>query len=65
MWVTNAWYVAAWSHELEAGRILAIRDDDGDRGNQPAGRDRVDERLEVAAAPRNEDAESPVHVKLL
>ena len=23
MWVANAWYVAAWSHELEAGRILA------------------------------------------
>lgn len=23
MWVTNAWYVAAWDHELETGRILA------------------------------------------
>jgi phenylpropionate dioxygenase-like ring-hydroxylating dioxygenase large terminal subunit len=23
MWVRNAWYVAGWSHELEAGRILA------------------------------------------
>jgi phenylpropionate dioxygenase-like ring-hydroxylating dioxygenase large terminal subunit len=23
MWVTNAWYVAAWDHELEPGRILA------------------------------------------
>jgi vanillate O-demethylase monooxygenase subunit len=23
MWITNAWYVAAWSHELEAGRILS------------------------------------------
>jgi phenylpropionate dioxygenase-like ring-hydroxylating dioxygenase large terminal subunit len=23
MWVKNAWYVAAWGHELEAGRILA------------------------------------------
>jgi len=23
MWITNAWYVAAWSHELEPGRILA------------------------------------------
>ena len=23
MWVRNAWYVAAWMHELEAGRILA------------------------------------------
>ncbi len=23
MWVANAWYVAAWSHELEPGRILA------------------------------------------
>jgi phenylpropionate dioxygenase-like ring-hydroxylating dioxygenase large terminal subunit len=23
MWVRNAWYVVAWTHELEAGRILA------------------------------------------
>jgi vanillate O-demethylase monooxygenase subunit len=23
MWVRNAWYVAAWTHELAAGRILA------------------------------------------
>ncbi len=23
MWVTNAWYVAAWSHEVEPGRLLA------------------------------------------
>lgn len=23
MWVTNAWYVAAWTHELEPGRIHA------------------------------------------
>ena len=23
MWVRNAWYVAAWSHELEAGKIAA------------------------------------------
>ena len=23
MWVRNAWYVAAWSHELEAGQVLA------------------------------------------
>jgi phenylpropionate dioxygenase-like ring-hydroxylating dioxygenase large terminal subunit len=23
MWIANAWYVAAWSHELEPGRILA------------------------------------------
>jgi vanillate O-demethylase monooxygenase subunit len=23
MWIANAWYVAAWSHELEAGRLLA------------------------------------------
>ena len=23
MWVRNAWYVAAWTHELEAGRIQA------------------------------------------
>ncbi|WP_178133940.1 aromatic ring-hydroxylating dioxygenase subunit alpha [Vineibacter terrae] len=23
MWVRNAWYVACWSHELEAGQILA------------------------------------------
>lgn len=23
MWVSNAWYVAAWTHELEAGRIAA------------------------------------------
>jgi len=23
MWIANAWYVAAWSHELEAGRIHA------------------------------------------
>ncbi len=23
MWVRNAWYVAAWAHELEPGRILA------------------------------------------
>ncbi len=23
MWVRNAWYVAAWSHELEAGKVLA------------------------------------------
>ncbi len=23
MWVRDAWYVAAWSHELEAGKVLA------------------------------------------
>jgi vanillate O-demethylase monooxygenase subunit len=23
MWITNAWYVAAWSHEIEAGRLYA------------------------------------------
>ncbi len=23
MWIRNAWYVAAWSHEIEAGRIAA------------------------------------------
>lgn len=23
MWIANAWYVAAWSHELEPGRLLA------------------------------------------
>ena len=23
MWITNAWYVAAWSHELGPGRLLA------------------------------------------
>lgn len=24
MWVRNAWYVAAWSHELEAGALMSI-----------------------------------------
>src|SRR5690242_2308137 len=23
MWVRNAWYVAAWTHDLEPGRIVA------------------------------------------
>src|SRR5215475_13117307 len=23
MWIANAWYVAAWSHELKAGQLLA------------------------------------------
>jgi hypothetical protein len=36
--------------------------DDGDRGGEAAVADGVDERLEVAAAPRDEDADPPFGV---
>ncbi len=39
---------------LDAG---AVGDDDRDGGAQPPGGDGVDERLEIAAAPGDEDAD--------
>ena len=38
---------------LEPGRAGAARDDDGDRRVEPAGGDRLDDRLQVAAAARD------------
>ena len=50
---------------LEPRRVLAIRDDDRDRRVEAPVADRVDERLEVAAASRDEDAKAPVHDRLV
>ena len=45
---------------LEARAASHVRDDDGDRGVEPAVADRVDERLQVAAAARDEHAQAAV-----
>ena len=48
---------------LQAGRARLVRDDDGDLRIEAATGDRVDERLEIAAAPRDEDADPPPGVR--
>lgn len=46
---------------LEAARILSIRDDDRYRSVERADRDCIDQRLQIAAATRDEDAKPAVH----
>ena len=43
---------------IEAGRIRAIRDDNGDLGVEASLANGVDDRLQVAAATRNQDAKA-------
>jgi hypothetical protein len=50
---------------IEPCRIAPIRDDDGDRRLEATVADGVDQRLQIAAAPRDQDAEAPVHVRLV
>ena len=50
---------------LEPGGIRAVRDHDRDRGVEAPVANGVDERLEVAAAPRDQDAKAPVHDRLV
>ena len=44
---------------IEAAGAGDVRDDDGNRGVEPSVGDGVDERLQVAAAARDQDAEPP------
>ncbi len=44
---------------FETGGVSAIRDHDANRRPQPAFGNGVDERLQVAAPPRDEDAQRP------
>ena len=50
---------------LEPRRVRAVRDDDGNRRVEAAVANGVDERLKVAAAPRDQDAKAPVHDRLV
>ena len=50
---------------IEPGRIRPIRDDDSDRGVEAAVADGVDQRLQIAATPRDQDAKAPVHVRFV
>ena len=49
------------SRARQARGLRPIRDHDGDRGVERAPRDRIDDRLQIGAAPRNEDAEAGAH----
>jgi hypothetical protein len=48
---------------VEAVRLRTVRDDDGNRGVERAVADGVDDRLQVAAATRDEDAEPSIHFR--
>ena len=45
---------------LQSVRVRLVRDDDRDLGPEPSVRDRVDERLQVAPPPGNEDRYPPI-----
>ncbi|MCK7517048.1 MAG: hypothetical protein MZV64_04655 [Ignavibacteriales bacterium] len=49
---------------LEAERVGAVRDDDGDARVEPAVADGVDDGLEVGPPARDQDADVAVHVTL-
>ena len=49
---------------FEAGRIGSIGNNDRDRGVETAVTSGVDERLKVAAAPRDQNAQPAVHERL-
>ena len=46
---------------FQPGRILSIGDDDRDRGVEPPVANGVDQRLQVAAASRDQDAKAAIH----
>ena len=52
------------SRSTQPRGIFTVRDDDRDRGIEPAVRNRVDECLKIASASGDEDAESAVHCRL-
>ena len=55
----------ALSRAFEPGRVSAVRDDDRNRRVEAPVANGVDQRLEVAAAPRDQDAKAPVHDRLV
>jgi len=50
---------------LEASGIVAIGNDAGDGRLEPAITDRVDERLKIAPAPRDQDTQPAIHDRLV
>jgi len=52
---------ASLPRPIESRGVCSIRNNDGDGCVQAAVADGVDERLEVAATSRDEDAKAPVH----
>src|ERR1700704_4287042 len=49
---------------IQARGTFAVRDDDRNRRLEATARDRVDQRLKITSASRDEDAESAVHCRL-
>ncbi len=55
---------AGTSRAFEAVRVGSIGNNDGDRGVEASVTSGVDERLKVAAAPGDQDAQAAVHERL-
>jgi hypothetical protein len=63
--VDVAGFDASLPRPIETRSVVSIRNNDRDGCIQTAVADGVDERLEIAAAPRDEDAKAPVHERFV